>query len=587
MATLHDNRPVTAATATHVPTPTPTLCPSGSGWVVTACASQGARVKALQRNFIQWSPDGTQLIFDLYDGAIVVLDVENAHLRQRIYPGPYSDPSYGHHADVSPDGDLIAHSTCNYQPEPEDRPTKTPCGWPYRYWQDYEIAIRGIDGSEQRRLTSRPGIDHYPTWSPDGAKIAVLAVKVRGSGGVNDHYHPSLSKLMLVTPDGSEPPETVVGAPPPALFPPVWSFDGMYLAVTAHSGASCAPECPSSHKGVIYTLAMDHPNPRPTVKIGDTTTVPTWSPDESRLAFAQHDGQTQSIHVATPDGEDIREIYRRESEEPITQLLWSPDGEALLALDDWLWTISPDGTGRQELASPETPLAPVQAAWSPDGSRIAVLTGTVVLMNRDGTEVEYVLDKALEPKRQQRRPTLVPNYRCSDGLLVPNPEEYPGLVRDCMALLAIRRHLTAPASTNWKDDVPIANWAGVEIAGAPPRVQALRAIFPVRFRTFPEEVVHLTGLREVDFSILDIPIPINPMSGQIPQGIGALQKLEILKLAGHTLSGPIPEELWYLPRLREFDIRDTPFLTGCIPEGLPQLSVHSGRLDPCPAETNQ
>ncbi|HEY3209115.1 MAG TPA: hypothetical protein VGL18_04890 [Actinomycetota bacterium] len=32
--------------------------------------------------------------------------------------------------------------------------------------------VRRIEVNEVRRLTTRPGVDTYPTWSPDGSKIA-------------------------------------------------------------------------------------------------------------------------------------------------------------------------------------------------------------------------------------------------------------------------------------------------------------------------------------------------------------------------------------------------------------------------------
>ena len=37
------------------------------------------------------------------------------------------------------------------------------------------------DGSNQRRLTNRPGSDDHPEWSPDGTKIAFNSEESRTS----------------------------------------------------------------------------------------------------------------------------------------------------------------------------------------------------------------------------------------------------------------------------------------------------------------------------------------------------------------------------------------------------------------------
>jgi hypothetical protein len=40
---------------------------------------------------------------------------------------------------------------------------------------------KNVDGSKERRLTHTPGLDGYPSWSPDGQRIAF--VSDRASGG--------------------------------------------------------------------------------------------------------------------------------------------------------------------------------------------------------------------------------------------------------------------------------------------------------------------------------------------------------------------------------------------------------------------
>ena len=44
-----------------------------------------------------------------------------------------------------------------------------------------EIYIMNADGSEQNRLTSNPASEGYPSWPPDGKKIAFESISSRGN----------------------------------------------------------------------------------------------------------------------------------------------------------------------------------------------------------------------------------------------------------------------------------------------------------------------------------------------------------------------------------------------------------------------
>ena len=107
------------------------------------------------------------------------------------------------------------------------------------------------------------------------------------------------------------------------------------------------------------------------------------------------------------------------------------------------------------------------------------------------------------------------------------------LAEDQATLLSIRNALTGTAALNWSEDVPLAEWEGVTVGGAPLRV---------------------TGLA----------LPDKSLSGVIPPGLGNLPGLEVLSLSGALLSGPIPPELGSLPNLTSLSLSGNR-ITGAIP----------------------
>jgi hypothetical protein len=129
---------------------------------------------------------------------------------------------------------------------------------------------------------------------------------------------------------------------------------------------------------------------------------------------------------------------------------------------------------------------------------------------------------------------------CSNGAAVPDPEENPGLVNDCAALLAARDTLAGIGQLNWNADIPIYDWDGVYLGDSRIRV---RILLPL-------------GVR---------------LAGEIPPELGLLNGLESLNLGGHKLTGRIPPELGQLDNLRSLDL-EWGLFTGEIPPELGNLA---------------
>ena len=70
-------------------------------------------------------------------------------------------------------------------------------------------------------------------------------------------------------------------------------------------------------------------------------------------------------------------------------------------------------------------------------------------------------------------PSQPPNPLCSHGVAVPDPEDNPGLVNDCTALLTARDELAGDGRLNWGADISISAWDGIRLDRSPSRVVAI------------------------------------------------------------------------------------------------------------------
>ena len=346
----------------------------------------------LYEHFLHWVPDGSRLVFDI-DDTIWTLDIEGARLLQVADTVPdddrYANAYFGHYADVSPDGSRIVYSTCEY---PLD---------------GYEIATVRVDGTDQRRLTKDGHFDHYPVWSPDGNRAAL--VKYRLWADVVDMYpiydwvtqrRAQLSILPVKSGAGRlldvvlrrGDVRRLEATSRLALAPPVWSPDGEHLAFIANEGEdrrySYRGRAAYRYTRVLNTVREDGSQ---LTRIGETTALPTWSPDGDELAYATVDGDIPALYAVRPDGTGRRLIWSGGADEgfaPISEVLWSPDGSEILFFSNELYLVRPDGGGLRRLGIPRH-VPDARAAWSSDGSRIAIYFPylQIVTVSRDGAEL--------------------------------------------------------------------------------------------------------------------------------------------------------------------------------------------------------
>ena len=206
------------------------------------------------RHFIDWTPDGSAIMFD--DGtAVMMVGADGSRLRAIVDANPGFAFRHGFHADVSPDGSGIVYSSCQFPTDglyltyqQADR------SWG-RYLLDgrsryiYEIASVAIDGSEWRRLTTNGYLDHFPSWSPDGSLVAFI--KGRSSTFYNADFSPARNSSEETARNEVDLADWTLDLgldfPVTHAWSPAWSPDGEQLAIVANVGRA----------GEIYSVRTD------------------------------------------------------------------------------------------------------------------------------------------------------------------------------------------------------------------------------------------------------------------------------------------------------------------------------------------
>ena len=480
--------------------------------------------------------------------------------------------------DISPDGREVVYAPC------ESR-SKNPVDL-----IDYEqeLAVASLDGGQVWRLTDNWYFDKYPSWSPDGSRIAFVSRESRGRRTVPW----AEVDLFTMAADGTDVREIAKG--PVVHETPQWSPDGERLAYAKFDDRGMDGRPPEIY---IYVVAADGGRAQ---RLTEAVSAPSWSPDGERIAFAKVDGDEIALYVIAADGTDARRLgavegwqgqVRDYDGDParawIEKVSWSPEGSRILVLVDQyaipgIYMMGADGSGITELRVRQPyPYSIADVEWSPDGMAIAMV-GTfgrlpsndpeksiaLVTIGVDGTDV-----RVLAGRQAEGRPVGLAVVAgdisaevaaCGEGVAVPDPEANPGLVEDCEALLAVQNALAGPSGLNWHVDRDISEWEGIVVDGSPPRVREIVLGLRDTSGWISPELSRLTELRVLHMSH-------NGMMGEIPSKLGELKNLEHLDLGGNYLSGEIPGELGKLSGLTYLSLQRN-YLSGEIPGELAELS---------------
>ena len=584
---------------------------------------------------IRWSADGSTLYWQSFSD-IFAISAHGSGLRQVVdskLTGDVAPPSAFSvliaattSFSLSPDGTQVVYSSCEF-PDPylAAQEGYVLDGADYQY----EIVRTATAGGAPQRLTTDKSFDSFPSWSPDGARIAYLSSSyLRGIIGRARQLH-----LFTMAPDGSDIQDLTPKLAAVIQQPPQWAPDGQRLAFVAHprrgdGGVSSQPG--------LYTVRADGTELQ---RLAAAIRSPVaWSPDGQRLAFAQAVDDTVMLVTVAADGSDPQSLvpiegWQQGGGQPrvrtawINSVAWSPDGTRILvSVNDRhpAFIVELDSPHRREvgiLRNPEGRFHGVRAAaWSPDGSQLALvgpsLVATVpadggpirglaesvgITVNVEGrpTRDRVVLsgsDFDWQPLNASVLDTPVDATGCGAGVAVADPAANAGVVTDCAALLEVQQALADGGALNWSVDRPMSEWDGLTLGGTPLRVQALalgetpltRPPLGELRRPLPAALGKLTQLQALQLpgnrftgpippelgqltALRELDLSSNQLTGAIPPELGRLVKLETLDLATNELTGPIPPDLGQATTLRDLDLSENR-LTGPIPPEIAQLA---------------
>ncbi len=214
-----------------------------------------------------------------------------------------------------------------------------------------QLFVRPADGSSEIQLTSNPGSNTGPVWSPNSNRLAFISnddvYSLRASNGSDQirltnnqtfnfgitwspdskrlvfasFYHlDGNNELFRVEADGTNLTRLTTSSN--NEYNAAWSPDGDWLA--------CAASSQSWQE--IFTLKPDGSNLTRLTNLGLISSSPVWSPDSKKIAFVVYQNNINTIFVVDANGGTPTQLTNLTGNS--SRPTWSPDGTQLVFIYD-------------------------------------------------------------------------------------------------------------------------------------------------------------------------------------------------------------------------------------------------------------
>ena len=265
------------------------------------------------------------------------------------------------------------------------------------------IYVMNADGSGIVRLTDDSNLGAYPSWSPDGRRIAFVAPGEDPYPSADRHEDRIVWNIYVMNADGSVPMRLTDASAKDTE--PSWSPEGKHVAFASERSGNWEIYVVKVDETSLARLtgeseSDEHSYRLPVGLVGTGLTrltngpggwSPSWSPIGGRIAFVSARDGNWEIYVMNSDGTS----QTRLTDNPAKELhaRWSPDGRTIAFTSDRdgnyeIYVMNSDGTGKIRLT--DNPHEDTHPSWSPDGKRIAFASSRdgnfeIYVMNADGT----------------------------------------------------------------------------------------------------------------------------------------------------------------------------------------------------------